>query len=66
MIKLSKDDRTGWWIVVGEKDNWPSSQRLAVTAEEVMDLSEQIVEHVQELEKESHWFKKRGMGLSIG
>jgi hypothetical protein len=66
MIKLIKDDVKDWWIMVGGKNHWPLERRFRVTAKEVMDLSQQIVEHVKELEKESHWFKKRGMGISIG
>ena len=67
MIKLVQDDTKGWWIAVGEKNHWPFNQRVAVTAEEIMQLAhEEVVKNLKQLEKDSNYFKKKGINISVG
>ncbi len=44
MIKLTQDKEKGWWIKVWDKGmGVMDSQKVAVTAEEVLDLNNQIM-----------------------
>ncbi len=56
MIKLLKDKKAGWWIEVWDEtckiDAKCGLQRLAVTAEEVLSLLNQIKEQQPKLLKE--------------
>ncbi len=57
MIKLFQDKKKGWWIevvdeVVSPFSDYLHSQRLAVTAEEVLSLLNQIKEQQPKLLKD--------------